>query len=315
MMNEQMQKELLEELAQLRKRVDALERKEFAHGSEYLHKSGDTIGAQDVTQTFNNEVVVNQQITADRSGEGEVVTGFTSTPDRYIGIMLREADNIRADIRRRDNGLSLVTSSTTAAPGAENGIHISNAGTMAIGTLATSTFVLDKLGSGTVSERLRSTNGAVVSNLDAPAGNLKDLRFLSGQLRWVIRADDEAESGSNAGTNFRIIRYSDAGTIIDTPIYINRATGRIGINTPGPLSKIHIIPASSEIGVIIQANGADTLQLRNALGGVMTTFRVNGAWKPAHLTNAAAANDTVYYSTTNNRLVYKNSAGTVNNLY
>lgn len=37
--------------------------------------------------------------------------------------------------------------------------------------------------------------------------------------------------------------------------------------------------------------------------------------KPASMTNASAPNNSIYYSTTNGKLVYKNSAGTVNNLY
>jgi len=36
---------------------------------------------------------------------------------------------------------------------------------------------------------------------------------------------------------------------------------------------------------------------------------------PAHLTDAAAASDSIYYSTTQSKLVYKDSGGTVNNLY
>lgn len=39
------------------------------------------------------------------------------------------------------------------------------------------------------------------------------------------------------------------------------------------------------------------------------------AFTPQHMTDAAAANDTLYYSTTQNKLVYKDSGGTVNVLY
>lgn len=38
-------------------------------------------------------------------------------------------------------------------------------------------------------------------------------------------------------------------------------------------------------------------------------------WQPPSLADADAANNTVYYSTTASKLVYKNSAGVVNNLY
>jgi len=48
---------------------------------------------------------------------------------------------------------------------------------------------------------------------------------------------------------------------------------------------------------------------------ISETIRFNGALQPASLANADAANDSVYYSTTASKLVYKDSGGTVNNLY
>ena len=43
--------------------------------------------------------------------------------------------------------------------------------------------------------------------------------------RWQIRADSTSESGSNAGSNFSISRYDDAGNFVASPLAINRATG------------------------------------------------------------------------------------------
>lgn len=48
----------------------------------------------------------------------------------------------------------------------------------------------------------------------------------NGVLRWaVLPGSTAAESGANAGSSFDIGRYSDAGTFIDLPLSINRATG------------------------------------------------------------------------------------------
>jgi hypothetical protein len=45
--------------------------------------------------------------------------------------------------------------------------------------------------------------------------------------RWaIIPGDATAESGSNAGSNFDIARYNDAGVAIDNPFVITRATAR-----------------------------------------------------------------------------------------
>jgi len=56
----------------------------------------------------------------------------------------------------------------------------------------------------------------------------------SGQLatvmRWrIVPGNTAAESTGNAGSNFAIERYSDAGALIDTPLSINRASGAVSM--------------------------------------------------------------------------------------
>jgi hypothetical protein len=54
------------------------------------------------------------------------------------------------------------------------------------------------------------------------------LTYKGGNLRWaVLVGDSGAESGGNAGTNFTIGRYNDAGQIIDAPFAIIRQTGQV----------------------------------------------------------------------------------------
>jgi hypothetical protein len=43
--------------------------------------------------------------------------------------------------------------------------------------------------------------------------------------RWRVGTDGITESGSNAGTNYTIARYSDANALLGTPFTISRATG------------------------------------------------------------------------------------------
>jgi hypothetical protein len=45
--------------------------------------------------------------------------------------------------------------------------------------------------------------------------------------RWAFSVNQDAETGSNAGTNFEIRRYNDAGTFIDSPISITRSNGTV----------------------------------------------------------------------------------------
>lgn len=44
-------------------------------------------------------------------------------------------------------------------------------------------------------------------------------------------------------------------------------------------------------------------------------FRADGSFIPASLADADAANNSVYYSTTQAKLVYKDASGTVRDLY
>jgi hypothetical protein len=47
--------------------------------------------------------------------------------------------------------------------------------------------------------------------------------------RWTFATNGEAETGSNAGSNFLIGRYSDAGAYLGSALGINRATGNVTV--------------------------------------------------------------------------------------
>jgi hypothetical protein len=47
-----------------------------------------------------------------------------------------------------------------------------------------------------------------------------------GSIRWIVMVGDTAaETGGNAGSDFTIARYSDAGTVLNSPFAIVRASG------------------------------------------------------------------------------------------
>lgn len=68
--------------------------------------------------------------------------------------------------------------------------------------------------------------------LDANAsGNIAQVIFqTNGSNRWGLYKGGAAEAGANAGSNFLIGRYGDAGTYIDNPLSISRATGLISVS-------------------------------------------------------------------------------------
>jgi hypothetical protein len=50
----------------------------------------------------------------------------------------------------------------------------------------------------------------------------------NGVIRWQLAMPDAtAETGSNAGSNLSLNRYSDSGTLLGTPLQINRANGNV----------------------------------------------------------------------------------------
>jgi len=74
--------------------------------------------------------------------------------------------------------------------------------------------------------------------LRSPAGQFRIMYLYTGSTaRWAFGADNVTESGSDAGSNFFINSYDDAGTYLGGVLSINRATRVLNFNvTPTALS-------------------------------------------------------------------------------
>jgi hypothetical protein len=70
---------------------------------------------------------------------------------------------------------------------------------------------------------------ALIANLDANVSVAKSISFRSDNSNRINLEVSGTESGSNAGADLFIRRYSDAGALIDTPLTIVRSTGNIQI--------------------------------------------------------------------------------------
>jgi hypothetical protein len=67
-----------------------------------------------------------------------------------------------------------------------------------------------------------------------------------GSLRWVLYLGNPiAETGANAGSNFSILRLSDAGGFLGTAMEITRSTGNVAFDT----NVLYVDAANNRVGV------------------------------------------------------------------
>ena len=114
------------------------------------------------------------------------------------------------------------------------------------------------------------------------AGLAKPVVFQTSALnRWVVGVDGSSESGGNSGANFGISSYSDAGSLITTPLAIVRSTGAI-------LAPLLAIGDASAPTIRSGTGAASGTQPKGSMwmrtdGGVGTTLYVSqgaGTWNP-----------------------------------
>lgn len=67
----------------------------------------------------------------------------------------------------------------------------------------------------------------VAAVLSGPAATDRDLFITTaGTNRWILRVNSTAEAGANAGSDFSLLRYSDAGSSLGTAVRVARSTGQ-----------------------------------------------------------------------------------------
>lgn len=106
----------------------------------------------------------------------------------------------------------------TVAAIQDNASVVSRAAGVNIGTVNPSTGVITM-----------STSDRVIILGNAGAGREYEYWTRGGGRRWSARVTSDAESGSNAGSNWALVRFSDTSTELGSPIAVNRATGEVTI--------------------------------------------------------------------------------------
>lgn len=107
--------------------------------------------------------------------------------------------------------------------------------------------------------------------------NASSIAALFGRVnntdRWrVDLGNSVAETGSNAGSDFVITRFTDAGVSISSPLSISRATGAVALS--GALSVGGALSAGGAISTSAGDITASAGSLRSQLAGAPTTGQV-----------------------------------------
>lgn len=163
------------------------------------------------------------------------------------------------------NSLKLLPSAFTATNGTTITLAVASSSTSDVYEVVTFTpFAVNgmlPLSGGTMTGALNVSGGA---------GTKRSVYLQTNNSnRWEINAASVAESGSNAGSNLNLSRYDDTGTLIDSPVSINRSTGLLvlskGLTLPDGNTIVNTPIARNRF-----INGAMEIDQRNS--GASQTF-------------------------------------------
>ena len=111
------------------------------------------------------------------------------------------------------------------------------------------------------------------------SGDVETERLLriqtSGEDRWAVGANANAETGSDSGSDFVIARYDDDGVWIDNPLDVGRADGGVSVNSlwvrdGGEISNVSAINVSNSVRPTITGSRAGGVALTNLLAALDT---------------------------------------------
>ena len=131
-----------------------------------------------------------------------------------------------------------------------------------------------RLGLGTNSPlgvlHLKTTGATTRLLLDGDAAQSKIITYrTAGLQRFGLYTNNTAESGANAGSDFAIRAYSDAGTLLSTPLFIKRSTGFVGIGTTSASTRLHVRGDGTNPVARFESTSGSYALLINSLGDTL----------------------------------------------
>jgi hypothetical protein len=103
----------------------------------------------------------------------------------------------------------------------------------------------------------------------ASPGTEKKIEFMGDAFgddttrRWKLRATSTAESGSNVGTDFEIVRYNDSGVVQGSTFVIKRSNGYVGFGTSvaNTTAQVTVTSDGTASGVLATATAEGTASI------------------------------------------------------
>jgi hypothetical protein len=154
----------------------------------------------------------------------------------------------------------------------------------------------------------------------SPSNDATDSSAFGALHFSAMRTDSPTDPSNGILSNIENRKLFSFGGAGGGDIYqVMAANGAVGFNTPTPSARVETVSISStERALIVKGAASQTANLsehRSSANAVLTAIRNNGAFQPASMADGSAANNSMYFSTTASRLVYKDASGVVNNLY
>lgn len=120
------------------------------------------------------------------------------------------------------------------------------------------------------------------------AGTSRGMQYLTGSnLRWYQFVDNTTESGGNAGSNWNLSRYNDAGSFLDTPFSVLRSSGAVTIKG----SQTNDSAAAGFVGEYVTNTTTSTSLTSGTIANCTSVSLTAGDWDVSGVTrfNAGSA--------------------------
>ena len=137
------------------------------------------------------------------------------------------------------------------------------------------------------------------------ASNIRDVCWATGAaMRWIARCNDTAEAGADAGSDFQLLAYDDAGALLSIPLQVTRSTGvatfsanPVITNAAPSLALTDTTALAKSLTIAVDADVADLRESAGAAGSLLVLDLANN--RVGVRTNAPADYLTIFGGTSN----------------